>query len=134
MFSRPPSSVSLAKTVVAAAFIAGGLSFSAERAAATESASADSAKPAASVLAPRPVRTGSVKSDGTPVFGPPAKSAAAPGPSASPNVAPTTPAKPPAKPAPNPSGRMTMATFLDRLMIAESGGRDTAKNPLSTAT
>ncbi len=29
---------------------------------------------------------------------------------------------------------MTMDDFLDRLMIAESGGRDTAKNPLSTAT
>jgi len=30
--------------------------------------------------------------------------------------------------------KMTMDDFLDRLMIAESGGRDTAKNPLSTAT
>ena len=29
---------------------------------------------------------------------------------------------------------MTMDDFLDRLMIAESGGRDTAKNPLSSAT
>lgn len=29
--------------------------------------------------------------------------------------------------------KMTMATFLDRLMIAESGGRDLAKNPRSTA-
>lgn len=28
---------------------------------------------------------------------------------------------------------MTVETFLDRLMMAESGGRDTAKNPLSTA-
>jgi hypothetical protein len=28
---------------------------------------------------------------------------------------------------------MTMEDFLDRLMIAESGGRDTAKNPRSTA-
>lgn len=29
---------------------------------------------------------------------------------------------------------MTMETFLDRLMIAESGGRDDARNPRSTAT
>ena len=32
------------------------------------------------------------------------------------------------------AAKMTMDDFLDRLMIAESGGRDTAKNPLSTAT
>ncbi|MEO1695089.1 MAG: hypothetical protein AAFR55_07615 [Pseudomonadota bacterium] len=32
------------------------------------------------------------------------------------------------------SSGMTMATFLDRLMLAESAGIDTAKNPRSTAT
>jgi hypothetical protein len=32
------------------------------------------------------------------------------------------------------SSKMTMAQFLDRLMMAESSGRATAKNPLSTAT
>jgi hypothetical protein len=34
----------------------------------------------------------------------------------------------------NSKPEMTMDDFLDRLMIAESGGRDTAKNPLSSAT
>ncbi|MEL6298318.1 MAG: hypothetical protein AAFQ45_07090 [Pseudomonadota bacterium] len=49
-------------------------------------------------------------------------------------------AKPEAsKPKPPPSKEsdgktITMAVFLDRLMIAESGGRNNAKNPLSTAT
>ena len=38
------------------------------------------------------------------------------------------------KPDANSKPEMTMDDFLDRLMIAESGGRDTAKNPLSTAT
>jgi hypothetical protein len=28
---------------------------------------------------------------------------------------------------------MTLATFLDRLMVAESGGQDAARNPRSTA-
>ncbi|MBU2533245.1 MAG: hypothetical protein KKB37_10930, partial [Alphaproteobacteria bacterium] len=31
-------------------------------------------------------------------------------------------------------GGMTIENFLDRLMIAESGGNDRARNPLSTAT
>ncbi len=39
-------------------------------------------------------------------------------------------------PSGKPAGpdKMTMSVFLDRLMIAESGGRDNAKNPRSTAT
>jgi hypothetical protein len=32
-----------------------------------------------------------------------------------------------------PAADLTMATFLDRLMLAESGGREDARNPLSTA-
>ncbi len=32
-----------------------------------------------------------------------------------------------------PAAEMTMATFLDRLMLAESSGRDTARNALSSA-
>lgn len=39
-------------------------------------------------------------------------------------------------PSPKPSGEaeMSMSVFLDRLMVAESGGRDYARNPRSTAT
>ncbi len=45
--------------------------------------------------------------------------------------APATPPTPTA--APTPPAAMTMATFLDRLMMAELSGRDDARNPLSTA-
>jgi hypothetical protein len=34
---------------------------------------------------------------------------------------------------PTPASELTLATFLDRLMMAESGGRDDARNPRSTA-
>lgn len=62
-------------------------------------------------------------------------------PEAVPDAAPTT-AEPPSrapeeKPAENPQkaqdGPVGIDQFLDRLMIAESGGRDTARNPRSTA-
>jgi len=42
--------------------------------------------------------------------------------------------KPPATAALARDETADMASFLDRLMLAESGGRDTAKNPRSTAT
>lgn len=38
-----------------------------------------------------------------------------------------------AKPAASADDTMTIETFLDRLMLAESGGRDTVANPRSTA-
>ena len=45
----------------------------------------------------------------------------------------TTTAAPPAQNSPASSPGLTMGTFLDRLMLAESGGRDLAANPRSTA-
>lgn len=48
-------------------------------------------------------------------------------------TSPTVPAQPAISSAPTAGDSAAMARFLDRLMLAESGGRDDARNPRSTA-
>ncbi|MEO1266162.1 MAG: hypothetical protein AAFV26_10705, partial [Pseudomonadota bacterium] len=74
-------------------------------------------------LETRPVKTGRVAPDGSDAQ-----------PAASDKAKPEA-SKPKPPPSKESDGKtITMAVFLDRLMIAESGGRNNAKNPLSTAT